>query len=137
MKIPTDITFRDMKASPAVEAKIYDEVEKLGQFYAGILKCRVTIEIPHEHRNAGNRFHVGIDLIVPGGEIVTRNKASLHASMQAFGEEVRTKKQEIAATHKDIYVAIRDAFNAARRQLQDFARKQRGAVKHHDTFAGK
>ena len=56
---------------------------------------------------------------------------SLRGSIRQNGIEKRKKEQEVAATRKDIYVAIRDAFKAARRQLQDYARKQSGAVKRH------
>jgi cold shock CspA family protein len=36
------------------------------------------------------------------------------------------------AAHEDLYVAIRDAFNAAGRKLQDHARRRRGKVKLHE-----
>lgn len=61
-----------------------------------------------------------------------KHEPSLHDSIQQTEIEKRKKEQEIAAPHKDIYVAIRDAFKATRRQLQDYARKQSGAVKHHE-----
>jgi hypothetical protein len=35
-------------------------------------------------------------------------------------------------TNKQVYVAIRDAFNVETRQLEDYARIQRGEVKTHD-----
>jgi cold shock CspA family protein len=94
--------------------------------------CRVMIEIPHQHRHRGYRFHIRIDLTVPGGEIVVNHEPTLHGSLRRLEDEERTKGQEASAPHKDIFVAIRDAFKAARRQLQDFARKQGGAVKHHE-----
>src|SRR3546814_20932899 len=34
--------------------------------------------------------------------------------------------------HEDVYVALRDAFNAARRRLEDHSRKQAGRVKTHE-----
>jgi cold shock CspA family protein len=121
-----------MEPSPAVEARIREEVAKLDEFYDQIMGCRVMIEIPHQHRHRGYRFHIRIDLTVPGGEIVVNHEPTLHGSLQRLEDEERTKGQEASAPHKDIFVAIRDAFKAARRQLQDFARRQSGAVKHHE-----
>jgi ribosome-associated translation inhibitor RaiA/cold shock CspA family protein len=132
MQLPIQITFRNMDSSPAVEARVREEAEKLSEFYDSIMGCRVMVEIPHQHRQQGKRFHIRIDLTVPGGEIVVKHEPSLHVSIQRTGTEKRLKEQEIAAPHKDIYVAIRDAFKAARRRLQDYARKQSGAVKQHE-----
>jgi cold shock CspA family protein/ribosome-associated translation inhibitor RaiA len=113
-----------------VEARVREEAEKLSEFYDSIMGLRVMIEIPHQHRRQGKRFHIRIDLTVPGGEIVVKQEPSLRESVQLT--ERRKKELEIAAPHKDIYVAIRDTFKAARRQLQDYARKQSGAVKQHE-----
>jgi hypothetical protein len=51
--------------------------------------------------------------------------------MQRSDEQEWEKHLEAKPQHKDIDVAIRDAFKAARRQLQDYARRQRGQVKVH------
>jgi cold shock CspA family protein len=61
-----------------------------------------------------------------------KHEPSLRGSIQRSGIQKRKKEQEVAAPHKDIYVAIRDVFKAARRRLQDYARKQSGAVKYHE-----
>ena len=132
MQLPIQITFRNMDSSPAVEARVREEVEKLSDFYDSIMGCRVMVEIPHQHCQQGERFHIRIDLTVPGGEIVVKQEPNLHGSIQQNVIQKRQKEQEVAAPHKDIYVAIRDAFKAARRQLQDYARKQSGAVKQHE-----
>lgn len=115
MKQPLEVTFRDMPRSEAVEAKIREKAAKLDKFYEHIMACHVVISAPHSHHKQGNLFHVAIDLTVPNGEIVVNRDA----------------KENHA--HEDAYVAIRDAFDAARRQLQDFARKQRGDVKTHES----
>jgi ribosome-associated translation inhibitor RaiA len=126
MQLAVQISFRNMDSSPAVETRVREEAEKLSEFYDRIMGCRVMVEIPHQHRQQGKRFHIRIDLTVPGSQIVMNHEPSLRGSIRQNGKE-----QEVAAPHKDIYVAIRDAFKAARRQLQDHARKQRGAVKRH------
>jgi cold shock CspA family protein/ribosome-associated translation inhibitor RaiA len=121
-----------MDASPAVEARIREEAAKLDEFYQRIMSCRVVVESPHHHRRRGQRYNIRIDLTVPGSEIVVNHEPSLHSELQRTNGREKTKNQEIASPHKDINVAIRDAFKAARRRLQDFARKQRDDVKHHE-----
>lgn len=132
MQIPLQISFRNMESSEAVESRIREEVDKLAEFYERIIGCRVMVEIPHRHRELGKRFRVRVYLTVPGGEVVANNEPSLHAKRQDLDSEVRQKDEEIAAPHKDVYVAIRDSFKVARRQLQDFAREKRGEVKIHE-----
>ena len=117
MKQPLQITFRDIPRSDAVEAKIREKAAKLDEFYDQIMACHVVIAAPHGHHHQGYLYHVRIDLTVPNGEIVINRDPKEHHA------------------HEDAYVAIRDAFDAARRKLQDFARKQRGDVKAHETPA--
>jgi ribosomal subunit interface protein len=114
MQLPLQVTFRNMPRSEAVEIKIREKVDKLNKFYDRIMSCRVVVEAPHAHHHQGKLFHVNVDITVPNGElVVSRDKHDNHA-------------------HEDLYVAIRDAFNAAQRQLQGYARKQRNDVKTHD-----
>lgn len=108
MKLPLKITLRDIPQSEALETAIREKADKLDQFYQSIMACRVTIEIPGKHKNQGKEFTVRIDLTVPGKEIVIDRDH-----------------------HEDVYVALRDAFDNARRQLEDYARRQRGEVKTH------
>lgn len=131
MQLPIQISFRNMESSPAVEARIREEAEKLSEFYNNIIGCRVMAELPHRHHTRGKRFHVRIDLTVPGGEIVVNHEPSLHHTLQETEGEELPKGLEVDAPHKDAFVVIHDAFKTARRQLQDHARKQAGAVKHH------
>ncbi len=114
MQLPLQITFHGVEASAAVEASIREHAERLERFYDHIMSCRVVIEAPHRHHHQGNLFHVRIDLKVPERElVVAREPAEHHA-------------------HEDPYVTIRDAFDAMRRQLEDYARERRGAIKSHD-----
>lgn len=113
MQQPLQITFRDMPPSEAVEAVIREKAEKLDQFFDKIMSCRVMVESPHTHQHQGILFHVRVDLTVPGGELVaSRSPGDNHA-------------------HEDVYVAIRDAFDAAKRQLQEYKRKLKNKVKTH------
>jgi len=137
MRLPVQITWRDMAPSTAVGTKIREEAAKLEEFYGRITSCRVTVEIPRRYQNGKYQFHVRIDLIVPGAEIVVNHEPTLHSSLQRLGGEERAKSRELSAPHKDVYVAIRDAFKVARRELQEYSHRQNVAVKHHKTHAQK
>lgn len=113
MQIPLQITFRHMDSSEALEAKIREKVATLERFADHIVSCRVTVEAPHQHHHQGQLFNIKIDLTLPGIEIVADRHPDKHHA------------------HEDVYVALRDAFKAARRQLEDYVRKQRGQVKTH------
>ena len=109
MQIPLQITIRDVEHSDALETHIRDKAKKLDEFFNHIMSCRVVVEVPHKHHHQGKQFNVRIDIGVPGSEIVVNRD---HA--------------------EDVYVALRDAFDAAKRQLEDYARKIRGDVKTHE-----
>ena len=114
MQTPLQITFRNIDASPAVEAKVRKRVEELEQFYDRIISCRVMIEAPNRRHREGSLYHIRVDLKVPGSEIVVKRDPSEHHA------------------HEDIYVAVRDCFDAVRRQLEDHARRLRGDIKTHE-----
>jgi ribosome-associated translation inhibitor RaiA len=133
MRLPVQITWRDMAPSTAVGTKIREEAAKLEEFYNRITNCRVTIEIPRRYQNGKYQFHVRIDLTMPGSEIAVNHEPTLHSSLQRLGGEERAKDQELSGPHKDIYVAIRNAFKVARRKLREYSHRQNGTVKHHMT----
>jgi hypothetical protein len=128
--IPTQVTFRGLDQSDAVETDIRDRVAWLEQFYDEIVGCRVLIERSDRHRHDGRHFHVRIELTVPGGRpVVVSHEPSLHGRSKDTAAPAHHKRDEVASVHRYAHVAIHDAFDAARRALQDFAREQRGAVK--------
>lgn len=131
MILPVQIAYRNMKPSEAVDTRIREEVNKLETFYKPIMHCRVIVETPHRHHRKGHLYHVRIDLTVAGAELVVERESSLHASLRQVEAEKESKSLEAHAEHKDVFVVIRDAFKEARRQLQDFARRQRGQTKLH------
>jgi ribosome-associated translation inhibitor RaiA len=141
MEIPLQVTFRNMPPSEAVEKNIREKTAKLESFYDRLTSCRVIIEAPHRHHHKGKAYEVRIDLTVPGGEIVINHaptRLSALKSSEATGSEqevTETHEPSKHAAHADVYVAIRDAFNAAGRRLQDYARRQSGAVKTHKPAA--
>ncbi len=134
--IPTQINFRGLAHSETIEADIHERIAWLEQFYGGIVRCRVLVEIPHRHRHDGRHFQVRIDITVPGGApIVVSHEPSLHGPLKDAAEAEHSKDTEIDALHRYAHVAIHEAFDAARRQLQDFAREQRGVIKTHEVPA--
>ena len=107
MSIPTEITFHQMDPSDAVETAIQRWVTRLEHVCDRILNCHVTISQPHKRHRHGGEFAVNVLLSIPGPDIATTLR------------------------HEDIYVAIADAFRAARRQLIDELDVNRGYVKTH------
>lgn len=131
--IPTQITFRGLPHSDALEADIRGRVDWLERFYAGIVRCDVLVELPHRHRQAGQHFHVKVEVTVPGGaSIAVTNEPSLHGSVADAAGDAHHKATELESVHRFARVAVHEAFDAARRRLEDFARKQRGTVKLHE-----
>jgi ribosome-associated translation inhibitor RaiA len=129
MQITPAITFRGIAHSDVLEADILARIARLERYYKGIVGCRVLVELEQRRHDSGNRFHVRIDLTVPGEEIVVTHDTNRHAAAQQVGVEKLTKGVELDSNRTHAAVAVREAFEAARRQLQDFARRQRGAVK--------
>jgi ribosomal subunit interface protein len=114
MKLPLQVAFRNMESSPAIEADIRTHAAKLDEFSDDIMSCRVMVEMQHHHHHQGNLFHVRVDVKVRGAEIVGGRTPDPHHA------------------YEDVYVAVRDAFDSVRRQLEDYARRRRGQVKAHE-----
>ena len=111
MQSPVQITFRDMSPSPGIAAHVERRAAKLDTYYDRIVKCHVVVEAPHRHKTHGKRFHVRIDLHVPGRElVVSRNPDD---------------------AKEDAHVAIDDAFADAERVLEDFAALHKVDTKIH------
>jgi cold shock CspA family protein/ribosome-associated translation inhibitor RaiA len=114
MQIPLEITFRGMAHSPAVEARVRELAERLERVCGYIGRCHVAIERPHRHPQEGSGFRVRLDITVPPNhEIVVRREPAE------------------GSVRDDVYVVLREAFEAARRQLAKLTDRQRGRVKVH------
>ncbi len=109
MQIPLQIVVRGLPHSEALEARIREKAAKLEEFHSRITSCRVTIEEARRHHQQGRHFQVSVDVRVPGKEVVAN-----------------------LAHDEDVYIALRDAFDSARRQLEDIVRVKRGDVKSHE-----
>lgn len=106
MPIPIQITVRDMLHSAVLDEHIRAKAVKLEQFFSPITSCRVVAGAAHKHHHQGRQFSVRLDIVVPGKEIVVNHDHD-----------------------EDIYVALRDAFAAAKRQLEDYAQVRRGETR--------
>jgi hypothetical protein len=127
--IPSQITFRGVPHSDALEAAVHERVAWLEQFYTRVVRCRVLVEVPHRHRRDGRHFHVRVEITVPGCEpIVISHEPSLHGRLKDVKEDAHRKEAEVERVHRYAEVAIREAFDVARRRLEDVARDERGAV---------
>jgi hypothetical protein len=122
---PVQINFRNMGGSPALEEEVRSRAAWLESFYPGIVGCRVVLEIPHRHRQRGRPLHVRIELALPGEDVIVNHEPTLDPTPRSASR----KSDELDGRHKDGYVAIREAFDVARRRLEDVTRRQRGDVK--------
>ena len=105
MQLPLQISFHGLRHSDALHELIRKRAGRLERFHHHIMSCRVVVEVAARHKRHGRQCTVHIILKAPGGEI--------------------------AVTHEhdeDMNIAVREAFGAARRGLEDFVRKQRGDV---------
>jgi cold shock CspA family protein len=134
MKSELQITYRNIKPSTEIDKWIRAEAAKLDGLYSRVMGCRVAVEIPHRHHRKGSPYHIRIDLTVPRGEIVVKREPSLNAQARHLGERESKKQAEVKAPHKLLRQAINDAFKAAGRRLQDYARRQRGDIKSPSLF---
>src|SRR4051812_32675709 len=95
MQIPVQIVMRNLHRSEALEGKVQEKIAKLEKFCSSVVSCRVTVEQMHRHQSHGRHYGVRVDLRIPGKII------------------------EINREHdQDVFVALRDAFLAAARQLE-------------------
>ena len=107
MLVPLQITFRGIPPSAALEEHIRDRIGKLEHQYPQMRSCRVVAELPHQRGTRGRHFTLRLEIGVPGAQIVVNQDH-----------------------HEDIYVALRDAFQAASRQLDEHAARIRREVKN-------
>lgn len=106
MSIQTKITFHEIPHSDAIEASIHRWVARLEHVSDRIVRCEVRLEQPHRSHRQGREFEVHVVLQIPGNDVAS--------------SRIR---------HEDPYVAVADAFRAARRQLLDELDQRREFVK--------
>jgi len=128
---PVQIAFHNLDASEALETLIRARAADLETYDPRIVGCRVLVDMPHKHRRHGRHVRVRIELSLPGEDVVVSHEPTLYPTLKDVGEAALHKEDEVEPVHKYAEVAIREAFDAARRRLQDVIRRERGAVKAH------
>ena len=116
MRRPLQITFHEVEPSDELKAIVEEKVAKLDTIYDGIQGARVAIEEPHHSHREGNRYQVRIEITVPGGEIVVGRDPGDRFS------------------HENVFMAVRDAFRAAERQLKSWVDVRRGNVRREHAY---
>ena len=124
---PVQISFRNMRVWPDLEDEIRSRASWLESFYPAIVGCRVVLEVPHRHRRHGRPLHVRIELSLPGEDVVVTHEPTPDPTARSAFR----KSDELNSRHKDVHVVIHEAFDVARRRLEDVARRRRGDVKTH------
>jgi ribosome-associated translation inhibitor RaiA len=119
MQTDPRITFHQMPASTALEATVREGIEELERIHERITSCRVVISAPNGHHRHGGAFDVRIDVQLPGDEIVVAGHGA-------------AEKPE----HADAHLAVRDAFRAARRQLESHVGRRRADKKAEAAGSG-
>ncbi len=111
MESPVQITFRDIPPSRSVSAHVERRATKLDTFFDRISRCHVVVEAPHRHKRHGQRYHVRVEMHVPGKELVV--------------------SKTLDDMKEDVHAAVDDAFSDAERVLEDYARQLRRETKTH------
>jgi len=107
-----EITFHGIEKSEAIEARVREKIAWLAGHFSRMTHCRVVVEAPHRRGHKGKLYQVKVEVTLPG-------QAPL-----VVGNE---RDQDHA--HEDVYVAIRDSFNAARRRLDDVVARMSSTAK--------
>lgn len=113
----TQVVFRNIEHSDAVEFAVQKRLQKLERYCDEIQSLKVTLETPHNNHYKGKVYHVGVEAMVPNHDIVV------------------THDQHDNQAHEDIYLAIRDAFNAVERRLKSVYGKQRSRMQRNPKLA--
>lgn len=97
----TQITFRGLPHSDALEALIRERVDWLMHFHADLLGCHVLVEMPHRHAWGGRPFHVRLEATIAGRPPIV------------------ISRQPAPQASEDAPLVVRDVFDTLRRRLQD------------------
>lgn len=109
MAFPLHVQFVSLPHSDAVEEKVRQKFEALERYSDRIHKCQVWIEKPMGHHRKGRLYEMQVRLTVPGEELVIVDQPP----------------------EDDVSIAIRNAFDAIRRKLQDYERRKHARARAH------
>jgi len=116
MQVPIKVVYRNLlpQYKEGIDAEVRLLADKLEKFHPAIISCRIVVEMPHKHHHEGNLFRTTITLNVPDKQIVV------------------SREHPLSQIHENIYVAVRDAFDDATRQLEEYDLIKSRDVKTHD-----
>ncbi|GBD42591.1 Cold shock protein 1 [bacterium HR40] len=114
MATPVEIRFHDVPHSDFIEARVREKIAELEKVYDRIHSIRVVIDKESNRHQKGNTYRIRLFIHVPGKEIVINHN------------------QRDDPAREDFKFALREAFDAAERELKEFKAKQRGEVKRHE-----
>jgi cold shock CspA family protein/ribosome-associated translation inhibitor RaiA len=112
MQVPLEIAFQNCDPSESIRSEVERQAQRLERFFDRITSCRVTVVAPQTRHRKGDLFKIDICIAMPERKDIIVSKT--HAD---------------APEHEHVAVAIKDAFSAAQRQIEDAAREMRGEVK--------
>ena len=115
MQVPLQIKFRHMERSAIIEDRVRDRCHKLQRFAEHVTRCRVTIDAPHKREDKNGQYQVSIEIILPDEQTGTAYHAEQHHA------------------HENVDVALREVFDAAQHQLENYVRQQRSYIKKQGT----
>lgn len=113
MAITHEVSFRNLERSDFIEDNIKQRCKRPESLSDDITFCHVVVSAPHHHQHKGNHYEVHVELRVPGTELAV------------------TKNTGVSDAHEDLYVALRDAFDAMERRLDRWKDKRSMKVKQH------
>ncbi|MCF8143601.1 MAG: HPF/RaiA family ribosome-associated protein [Deltaproteobacteria bacterium] len=114
MIIPLEISFRGIRKTEAMDTLIQDQVKKIERLHDHITSCRIAVERRHQHQRSGHPFRIRINIKIPPGHEIVVSKDSSEGDI-----------------HDRLQAVLKDAFEAAGRQLKTIVEKQRGETKQH------
>jgi|SRR5579875_465148 cold shock CspA family protein len=117
MQVPLAITFENSEPSEAIRSEIERYAKRLEKFDDRITSCKVAVIAPQtqQRHRTGGLFKIDIRIAMPDHKDI-----------------IVTKTHGDVPEHEHVAVAIKDAFAAAQRQIEDAVREMRGQVKPHE-----
>jgi ribosome-associated translation inhibitor RaiA len=117
MELPIQVSFRHVSYSDAAAQDIRDRAAQLRRYDGTLLNCHVVVEQAHHHHWRGNRYHVRIEMSVPGQVIVIAHEPKPPSALElGLTADAIRKSDETAQAHKVLAAAIHEAFDEARRR---------------------
>ncbi len=112
MNTPLEISFKGLDKSTAIEAKIAERAARLEKHFDRMTHCRVVVAAPHKYSHKGKTYEIKIDIGIPGAAPL-----------------IVTHESPVGQAQEDLKIALRDAFDAADRSIDELVEKKNGAAR--------